>query len=427
MTHAVLSSRTIAPGGCFSASKMCSGSNAKVVSPRDSYVGSAPVRAYFSNGLWRLPLELWCIIIEHLEGCDEALKACSSTCGAWRRPARQVFFRTMHVPQWPPKRPAEIPPRLRTLLAEQPEIAKLVRTMRVDLAFQELPWLSAFTNLRFLDLYLDGIHGRVPSESALDGLHLPHLTTLAVFLDVSPSLSSCERLMACCPHLTDLMMQGAPYGRIEEFAHIQVEEQPIATPLSLPRLRKVSFTAPGFERSFTKILRLAGDSLTCAHLATPLTPTLDLLRDMLDFSHNTHLEDLEIEMDAPILEDGWGDYPAALLSRINTSHSSLTRLYLSIPRFCLGLVSSTGRWAEVGQCLGRELSRVLDSMPHVTVVILWLKFPIYVGQEHSTVADCLLRQFPGLSAHSDRVCLHDPVHSAADDPDNHPLAHKTGL
>ncbi|KZT67240.1 hypothetical protein DAEQUDRAFT_758250 [Daedalea quercina L-15889] len=346
-----------------------------------------------NNGIERLPQELWDNILSRFDGDRITLKACSLTCSAWADTARKLRWRNLSVPGGP-WRP-EIPSRLRSFLAEEPDIAGLVSTMRVALPIKELPWAATFANLTELQLKPIAHDAHDPADTAIGGLRLSNITTLVLSWYDPPSAASFVKLLACFPRLSVLKVHGCDPESLK-LERLQRETLP-STPLSLLRLRKLVFDSSGLVQALPLITRSAGASLESVKLRV-LTIPVSRLPDVLDFSRNLQLAEVEFIISCWPHCHAWGACLATALSQINTSHTNLTRFILS-PR------NPPGGWVEPNQALGRELCRVLDDLPNVTLTIrMWEIRPNYGADEmRRDLESHFQRNFPGLIAHPQRL------------------------
>ncbi|TFY53444.1 hypothetical protein EVJ58_g9450 [Rhodofomes roseus] len=103
---------------------------------------------------------------------------------------------------------------------------------------------------------------------------------------------------------------------------------------------------------------------------------------------------------------GWGDQLAAALAGIGAGHTSLKHVALRIP----SIHPAPGHtlpnpWDDPGESLGRELSRVLDGLPNLTVAFhQWNSFSsLTANSVRCTLERAFQQRFPGLYAHRERL------------------------
>ncbi|KZT67271.1 hypothetical protein DAEQUDRAFT_812974 [Daedalea quercina L-15889] len=359
----------------------------------------------------RLPQEMWDHTIYQLLGNNAALKACSLTCRAWWPTARKLLWRELHVVSY--REGPRVPQKLRSLLEEQPDLAKLVHKLFVDLPIADIPLISSFTNMK--ELSLGVLHGYTVNAqetgysvlSALEQLRIPSVTTLGMPWRAMSSTTVFERVLACFPNLSVLHAYGNVFDISEdedEDGAAQAEESPVRR-LSLPHLKQLKFRAPQLSHSLPRITHAAGPSLEFIEIYL-MEVSRDVVWDVLDFSTNTCLTNLDVRISFSVTHAGWGDYLAAALSSINASHTSLDRIVLHLPNPLPDPETGPLRaWLEPGESLGRELSRVMDDLPNVQVVFRQTDSIRYFAAQQAqwTLACELEWQFPGLSAHPDRL------------------------
>lgn len=345
---------------------------------------------------------MWDAIIGQLYCDRKALKACILTCKAWRRTSRSLLWRTLEILPIPGV--VELPLHYRYLPVERPDIAQLVLVISVHLRFSELSWLSAFTSLTELTLNRCRTM-RVSTTTASmipGGLWMPTVTTLRLLWYSFPSLASFERLLACFPSITYLQAVDSYQGALDRTKG----EEPPSVPVVLRRLRELHFGAGYLMQSFRRIIWYAGTSLERIHVGI-LTHTLthEDLRDVLAFSQNTRLTEVSIAFDMYTLEEGWGEYLVAPLAQLNASHTELLRMVFHTTVCQYDPIPDVTRvWHDPGWPLGRELSRVFDEVPKVNVVFLHRPIhPDGVREARTALAHHLLRHFPGLRMHAQRL------------------------
>jgi len=344
------------------------------------------------GSLLLLPQEVWDHIIDNLYDDRGALKGCALTCRAW--------LRTAHILLWW-KLTFNGVSNARSLLHKFPDVAGMVRELFVFVEIREVPSLSAFTNLWKLDLNCSEVDEQdlvqyIPQELRLRSVRILVLHTLYHFM----SATSLERLLMCFPHLTSLTVGGGSDHR--GLRDLQAESLPQTSPISLPHLRKLIVTAGHLSSSLPTILRSAGASLELAALCIPQAIPSGILPNILDFSQNENLVRLDINRALDTYCCGWGDCLASVISQLNARHNSLIDLHL----YVTSTPASPGVWCSPpGELLGREVARILDVLP--SVVVTFCKVNSYSSyaahQGRRSLADHLLRRFPGLRIYPTRV------------------------
>ncbi|KZT67239.1 hypothetical protein DAEQUDRAFT_729274 [Daedalea quercina L-15889] len=359
------------------------------------------------NGLRRFPLEIWFSVICQLKDDGRALKACSLTCKEWRIAARPHLWRSLNLIKCDGLRGSR---RLRIFLEEHSDLAELVHTLSVSLHHSEVSLLSVFINLTRLAWRHETKYPKDPRNHA-DIIIISSVTTLVLRFDECPSLQRFERLLSSFPRLsyldvsTSLSLLGAG------LMHRQIRrEEPPKSPLILLHLRKLQFHSADLLQSLPRITRSSGTSLTHLFLEVDEMYWIPLgdLQHILDLSQNIRLVELETRMGRfdPWIE-GWGVYLAASLSQITPSHTSLRRVVLHVmsPEHRASWPETLAYWSDPGQLLGQELSRVLDELPAVTVVIrqVWSCSESFAQETHESLSHHLLWRFPALGDHSRRL------------------------
>ncbi|KAH9936550.1 uncharacterized protein B0H18DRAFT_974364 [Fomitopsis serialis] len=345
------------------------------------------------NGLWRLPQEMWDCVMEHLDHDVAALEACCLTCRAWWPIARKLLWADLSLlPYQARRQQPQLPPRLKSLLVEQPEIANLVRALSVALCIKELSWLTAFPNLRDLRLQPSFSGERQPAASLLDGLRFPRIMALSLTWNYYPTLALLEQLLACFPRLTNLDV-NEPQAYSSDATIL-----PRKPSLTLPHLRRLSFDCHTVIRAVPTLLHTAGTSLESVKIVASMHDP----HVVLDISRNTRLVELEVDVTFVPTMDEWGNCLVAPLSRISAAHTSLRSIVLCLHRFS----QPANSLREPGENLGRELSRILDELPHVTVTFVPMCGSAYLSDAEkmrSLLVHHLRRQIPDFTAYSTRL------------------------
>jgi len=330
--------------------------------------------------------------MEHLDHDIATLEACCLTCRAWWPIARKLLWADLSlIPYQARRNQPQLPPRLKSLLAEQPEIISLVRSLSVALCIEELSWLSTFPNLRDLRLQLSFSGETQPAGSVLEGLRFPCVMALSLAWNYFPNLALLEQLLACFPRLTNLDVK-------EPQVYSNDQTLPRKTPLTLPHLRRLSFNCHCIVRAVPMLLHTAGTSLESAKfVACKHDPYV-----VLDFSRNTRLVELEVDVTFVPTMDEWGNCLVAPLTGISGAHTCLRSIVLSLIRS--SQPASTLR--EPGENLGHELSRILDELPHVTVTFVPMCASVFLSDAEnmrSILVHHLRRQIPDFATYSTRL------------------------
>lgn len=332
-------------------------------------------------GTWCLPQEVWDNVVAHLD--DTTAKACSLTCKALYYPARALHWR--HIDLYPRQTGrGGWPSTLKSVLTENPILHTLVRRLDATLALSDLPYVASFEHLIHLGLVRLRHLGHDPR---LWTLRLSNITELILFCYQPENVSDFIWLLSCFPRLTLLYVSEEP--RYPQ----QLWEWHGEGALSLPYLSEVIFDSLALAKALPLITRAAGISLRRLEMRLPVLP--HPLPDILDLSQNTHLTQLAIQLYYDMsLDERWDEHPvAALLTHVGALHTSLTQVDLGLPEMDGEI--------EPGAALGRELSRVMDDLPSVTVIFHHGRMEARAWRQAYT--DHLPRAFPGLLAHTQRI------------------------
>ncbi|KAH9936559.1 uncharacterized protein B0H18DRAFT_974402 [Fomitopsis serialis] len=334
---------------------------------------------HVNGGLSLLPQEVWDHIIDdlHNDRGTIAVKACALACRAWLRTARKLLWCQLSLIS---------ASHVRLLLHRHPNVAGMVRELSVFVEIREVSSLSAFANLRKLDLYFSEHEEQDPVQSISQELRFPSITNLDVHtLYHFMSATALERLLILS------VGDGPDLWGLRVF---QAESLPQTSPISLPHLRKLTVKADHLVMSLPAILRSAGASLELVELRIPPAVLSNILPDMLDFSQNQNLKRLEITGCLDPYCSGWGDCLAPTISQLNARHDSLIDLHLYI----------TSTPASFN---------ILANLPPIRVGHVKNPGSFSAGSEHYSsdaahqarryVAGHLLRRFPDLRTYPTRV------------------------
>ncbi|KAH9936558.1 uncharacterized protein B0H18DRAFT_1101052 [Fomitopsis serialis] len=163
----------------------------------------------------------------------------------------------------------------------------------------------------------------------------------------------------------------------------------------IPRdLRLQSITTPALEnRSYAR------QALPWSMLNYTSVRSFGDMMAILDFSQNRGLKELELIVCVDPLRRGWGDSLASPLSRIITEHKYLTSLVINwnIVSFDLLNVASLFKaWYDPEELLGRELLRILDDLPDVSIITLHQNYSFSAAPQSGPMIRffSLLRRYP---------------------------------
>ncbi|KZT67250.1 hypothetical protein DAEQUDRAFT_400983 [Daedalea quercina L-15889] len=307
-----------------------------------------------NSALHILPQELWDDIIGVQRDDKRTLKACRLTCKAWQQTARLFLWRSLSIYT------SQTLSRLQSLLHVTPEIAQLVHELDMRIPELKLSFFAVFTNLRRLVTYPVGETWWDGSNnlSINSGSLLPSVTRLVLVSAWNLSPTYIEGFLACFPNIRTFTTTGRS-------ALTWLYDPPCEISVILPHLRVLSVDASCIVPMLPSLLRSTGSSLESLEL-TILLHSSDLLSEVLDLTRNGRIKSLNLHVIYNEAAFTWGDPLAFALSRLNSSHTSLSEVVYHIQG--LGFDDRRNPSASNQKLLGRELARVLEDLPQLVVV-----------------------------------------------------------